>query len=88
MDVFSFAIILWEVIVMEIPFHGFPVQGLPMQVTAKGLRPEMSPAMPKAVAELLNKCWHHEPEKRPNFKEILKQLRACKIDKTSVLVFV
>ena len=69
---------------MEIPFHGFPVQGLPMQVTAKHLRPELPTAMPKAVEDLLVKCWDHNPETRPTFKEILKQLRACKIDKTSV----
>eukprot|EP00948_MAST-09A_sp_MAST-9A-sp1_P002068 g2068.t1 len=84
MDVFSFAIVLWEIITLEIPYHGFPVQGLPVQVTAKGLRPHLGEGVPEKIVTLLKQCWAHEPEKRPVFKDILKDLRSSRIDKDSI----
>jgi tRNA A-37 threonylcarbamoyl transferase component Bud32 len=69
---------------MEIPFHGFPVQGLPLQVTTKNLRPTISKAVPENVKLLLERCWAREASSRPSFTQILKELRLCKIDKSSV----
>ena len=35
---------------------------------ADGLRPTIFPDTPPPYRELMSRCWHEEPEQRPNFK--------------------
>jgi serine/threonine protein kinase len=84
MDVYSFGIMLWEIVTMEVPFHGYPLAGLPVQVSINNLRPEMPKLVPKKTKDLIAECWHKDPTQRPDFKHILSVIRSCKIDRTSV----
>jgi len=72
-DVYSYGIILWELLVRELPFAETEAFTIPVLVT-KGKRPKIPKHTPKEWIKLIEKCWHQRPEKRPDFPEILKML--------------
>lgn len=77
-DVYSFAMVLFEFICQEIPFEDLePIEVL--KSTSNGVRPDMEavpPTTPKALVDLMEMCWQHDPKKRPSFEFICKQLDA------------
>jgi len=40
------------------------------------LRPQLPKKTPDQWAKLAKRCWDSEPEKRPNFKEIIRELES------------
>lgn len=72
-DVFSFAIVLWELLTAKIPYDTMtPVQAA--LGVRQGLRPDIpKDAHPKLV-NLMQKCWETSPSKRPSFSEIRIEL--------------
>ncbi|KAL1215601.1 Serine/threonine-protein kinase STY17 [Cardamine amara subsp. amara] len=73
-DVFSYAIVLWELLTGEVPYsHLTPLQAA-VGVVQKGLRPNIPKQTLPKLTELLEKCWQQEPAQRPNFAEIIEML--------------
>ena len=56
-DVYSFAILLWELVTQEKPHHGMDVSTLGLEVGVQGLRPPMPPNCPRLINHLLQNCW-------------------------------
>lgn len=73
-DVYSFAIVLYELVVREIPFAGENSFSLPVQV-AKGVRPKLPKNISKKWTKLLTQCWHDKPSRRPTFLRIVEILQ-------------
>ena len=75
-DVYSFGIVAWEVISMEIPWAD---EALPFdiftRVVFKGDRPEIPADAPVDIAGVLRACWATAPEERPASAEILNILK-------------
>jgi len=69
-DVYSYGMILWELITREMPFDDTETFTIPVLVT-KGKRPKIPKATPKDWTKLVKKCWEQKPEKRPTFPQIL-----------------
>ncbi|XP_044498490.1 serine/threonine-protein kinase STY8-like isoform X2 [Mangifera indica] len=69
-DVFSFGIVLWELISGQIPYSGFSPLQAAVGVVQKGLRPSIPKHSHPKLAELMERCWHSDPIQRPNFSEI------------------
>ncbi|CAM9305397.1 unnamed protein product [Chrysoparadoxa australica] len=73
-DVFSFGIILWEIYTRAIPYDGMQ----PVQVVAAVLgrreRPRIPSRCPQRLAQLMQLCWHHDPNMRPSFGDIVTWL--------------
>ena len=75
-DVFSFAMIGWEVLTRSLPFVGMnPVQ-IAQAVQQQKLRPEVPADSPPDFAALLGECWHDESGRRPSFTKVLGRLQA------------
>ena len=74
-DVFSFGIMLWELLVRQKPFDEFEISksGFVSQLEdaiIDGLRPTIPIDCPARYKELIEDCWHGDPKARPNFEEI------------------
>ncbi|OVA07753.1 Protein kinase domain [Macleaya cordata] len=73
-DVYSFGLILWEMVAGTIPFEDkTPIQAA-FAVVNKKLRPVIPADCPPALRALIEQCWASNPEKRPEFWQIVKVL--------------
>ncbi|CAH9129276.1 unnamed protein product [Cuscuta epithymum] len=73
-NVYSFGMILWELVTGEEAYSSFsPVQAA-VGIAACGLRPEIPKDCPQILRSLMTKCWNNCPSKRPHFSEILLTL--------------
>ncbi|XP_074275711.1 serine/threonine-protein kinase STY46-like [Silene latifolia] len=74
-DVFSFAIVLWELLTGKLPYEYLTPLQAAVGVVQKGLRPPIPKNCHPKLAELLVKCWQQDPALRPNFSEIIPILQ-------------
>ncbi|KAF7074045.1 hypothetical protein CFC21_078956 [Triticum aestivum] len=74
-DVFSFGILLWELLTGKIPYEYLTPLQAAVGVVQKGLRPTIPKNAHAKLAELLQKCWQQDPAERPDFSEILEALK-------------
>ncbi|XP_010412701.1 PREDICTED: serine/threonine-protein kinase STY17-like [Camelina sativa] len=67
-DVYSFAIVFWELLNGEEPFHGVPNICVP-HLVQHGERPSLANT-PEEMIPILELCWAQDSDARPEFKEI------------------
>ena len=78
-EVYSFGILLYEFAYMKNAFSGLK----PLQISYKVQNGER-PSFPFSIfrtnvyRSLIERCWSQKPEKRPTFKEIIKELQDIK----------
>ncbi|KAL5715471.1 hypothetical protein ACHQM5_017284 [Ranunculus cassubicifolius] len=73
-DVYSFGLVLWEMIAGAIPYEDMtPIQAA-FAVVNKNLRPVIPTNCPTALGDLVEQCWTLKSEKRPEFWQIVKIL--------------
>ncbi|XP_076071320.1 uncharacterized protein LOC143042751 isoform X2 [Mytilus galloprovincialis] len=72
-DVYSFGIILWEMLTRSHPYDGCSVFQI-LERVRLNKRPEISTNSPPDLSSLIKRCWDQNPAKRPAFKDIILQL--------------
>lgn len=82
-DVYSYAIICWEIWCGRIPFGKIlgPTQLL-MKVAVQGVRPdfETHDNVPNAIQKLIRACWDQDVRNRPDFLMVVRTLNEIRHD--------
>jgi serine/threonine protein kinase len=74
-DVFGFGLMLYEIVVGVKVFRGNLSTFQTMKKAVMGERSHIPPNVPRFLADLVERCWAVEPEKRPTFVEVCEELR-------------
>lgn len=78
-DIWSFGVVLWEMITRKTPWEGMEPTRIYAEVTT-GTRlpiPDNS-GFPADYIQVMKQCWLEVPKDRPSFREIVKRLRVVK----------
>eukprot|EP00903_Cladosiphon_okamuranus_P018690 g17203.t1 len=69
-DVYSFGLILWEMLSLRRPFEGLNRKEFVQSVIKGGRRPPLQQEWSGALRELMRRCWDVDMDMRPEFEEV------------------
>nr|XP_028565739.1 mitogen-activated protein kinase kinase kinase 11 [Podarcis muralis] len=73
-DVWSYGVLLWELLTGEVPYRGIDGLAVAYGVAVNKLTLPIPSTCPEPFARLMAECWEQDPHRRPTFASILSQL--------------
>ena len=75
-DVYSFAILFYEIMALETPFKGMQQKEFCKYAHEKNKRPKMDRKWSKDIRKIMEKNWHRNPSKRSTMDAIGEKVKA------------
>ncbi|XP_056648259.1 mitogen-activated protein kinase kinase kinase 13 isoform X1 [Diorhabda sublineata] len=79
-DIWSFGVVLWELITCEVPYDGMNNGAIMYSVGSGKLIPPIPSTCPDGFKLIMQMCWKFNPRERPNFKLICNHLEIASVD--------
>ncbi|KAI7732022.1 hypothetical protein M8C21_013513 [Ambrosia artemisiifolia] len=73
-DVYSFGIVLWELITGMLPFQNMTAVQAAFAVVNKGVRPTIPNDCLPVLSEIMTRCWDGNSDVRPPFTDVVRML--------------
>ncbi|KAF7810193.1 putative serine/threonine-protein kinase [Senna tora] len=73
-DVFSFGVILWELMTQSIPWKNLNFLQVVGVVGFMDRRLDLPEGIDPHVASIINDCWRSGPDQRPSFEELIQRM--------------
>jgi hypothetical protein len=78
-DVYSYAMVVWEMITGQTPFSGKTPLQVEDMIVYEERRPPIPVETPQGLKDLLTSCWDRDPTRRPSFDAIFEAFRSHKV---------
>ncbi|XP_062501732.1 dual specificity protein kinase shkA-like [Corticium candelabrum] len=77
-DVYSFAIVVWEIVTRQTPFSGneYKFDARIEDAVITGVRPTLPAETDKGLRYIIEQCWQGKPKDRPTFVDIVVLVRS------------
>jgi len=75
-DVFSFSLLLWEILALKIPFDQYDCEKHMIAVVQRRKMPKFASKWSSVIKDLITNCWKVDPLERPSFCSIVETIES------------